>query len=231
MSGSIINFYEQIEKEEPGTLIKPPNPNFNLHQMEISFRSILVAPSGTGKTNMLVNIIAAFSAKKGTFASITVITQNKNEPLYKYLEKKGVVVLEGLNKTPDLDKYDETVPHLIVFDDLVLSKDLKVVEKYYIRARKQQVSVMFLSQRYFPIPKMIRTNVNYLFILKVGDLRELRTMISEFALGITSDQIINMYTYATSEKFSAFLIDKEIQDEKKKYRKNLLEYLDPDKFK
>ena len=169
--------------------------------------------------------------KKGTFSSIVVITRNKDEPLYNYLAERKIQVLEGLRNTPDLDKYDSTEAHLVVFDDLVLAKDLKVVEEYYLRCRKMNVSVLFLSQRYYPVPKMIRENCNYLFILKMGNVKDVKLIMSEMSLNVTKEQLMNMYEYATHEKFNVLLIDKETTDDSKKFRHNFLNYLNPSNFK
>jgi hypothetical protein len=175
-------------------------------------------------------MIGKFSRGKGTFNSVTVITANKDEDLYNFFEEQGVEVKEGLRNTPDLDKFDKKKAHLVVFDDLVLAKDLDIVSKYYIRARKMNVSVVFLSQRYTPVPLMVRENVNYLFILKMGNKRSIRLMMSEFALDLDLDQLVNMYSYATKDKFNTLTIDKESSDPTKSFRRNCLEYLDPDDF-
>ena len=120
----IKNLYEVIPKD---LVDKADNPNFNIHNLKIPMRMCIVSPSGSGKTNFLVNLIGLFSTNKGTFASITIITRNKDEPLYRYLESltDQIMIKEGLSNTPQLDKFDKTLNHLVVWDDLVLSKDLR----------------------------------------------------------------------------------------------------------
>src|SRR6056300_706957 len=115
--GTIKNLYEKIPKE---LLDKVENPNFHLHQLKLPFRMCIVAPSGSGKTNFLVNLISIFSANKGTFQSITIITRNKDEPLYRWISSKSdqIVIKEGLSNTPPLDKFDKELNHLVVWDDL-----------------------------------------------------------------------------------------------------------------
>ena len=226
-SNEIINFYTKLD---PGKQIITPNPNFNKHNLKIPFRGIINAPSGSGKTNFLVNIISKFCAGKGTFDSITIITKNKEEELYDYLGEKGVVIKEGLKNIPILDDYDKTVAHLLVFDDLLTTKNISVISDYYLRCRKLNVSALFLGQRYYDVPKIIRENCNYLFILKMGNVRDVKLIMSEYSLGVTNDQLLNMYTKSVAQKFNVLTIDKEIDDEKKKFRHNLLEYLDPNDF-
>jgi len=226
----VVNWYEKIPKDMLDT---PENPNFDLHHIKLPFRMVVSAPSGSGKSNFLVNLIHLFSqGSKGTFADITIITRNKDEPLYNFLTKKcdQIQIKEGLHNIPQLDKMDKKLNHLVCFDDLVLAKDQSAIENFYIRARKLNCSVVYLSQSFFDIPKMIRKNCNYMVFLKIGGLREVKTILRDFSLNCSKEQLVNMYDYATKEKLSPFVIDIEEKDEQKKFRKGFLEYLDPKQY-
>lgn len=220
----IVNMYEQMPSD---FLDKVENPNFALHKLKIPMRMCIVAPSGSGKTNFLVNLITLFSkGKKGTFSTINIITRNKDEPLYKWIQTKTnqIVIKEGLSNTPKLDDFDKDKNHLVVWDDLVLSKDLSMVENYYIRARKLNVSVIFISQSFFKIPKVIRNNCSYMVLLKLSGNREVNLILSEFGLGVTKEELLDLYQYATKEKFSPLVIDME-GDVTDRFRKGLDEVL------
>jgi len=187
----------------------------------------IVAPSGSGKTNFLCNLISLFSAGKGTFQTITIITRNKDEPLYRWITEscESIIIKEGVDNTPALDKFDKDFNHLVVWDDLVLAKDLSRVENYYIRARKFGVSCIFISQSFFKIPKIIRNNCSYMVLLKLSGNREVNVILSEFGLGVTKAELLDIYKYATAEKFSPLLIDMEESSEKR-FRKGLLEVIE-----
>jgi len=219
----IRNLYESIPKE---FLDKVDNPNFHIHKLKLPFRMCIVAPSGSGKSNLLCNLLSMFSQGKGTFASITIITKNADEPLYKWLGKQSdqIQIKEGLSNTPPLDKMDKELNHLVVWDDLVLSKDLSVVETYYIRARKLNCSVIFISQSYFKIPKIIRGNCSYMALLKLSGKREINLILSEFGLGVTKEELLNIYEYATSTKFTPLIIDTEANKEER-FRRGLDEII------
>ena len=198
------------------------NPHEEVHGLKLPMRAVIVSPSGGGKTNLLFHLISLFSGPpQGTFYQINVITRNKDEPLYKYLEKVSdgkVVVTEGLHTTPRLDSYNKHLNSLLVFDDLVLEKNLEKVCEFYIRARKLGVSVIFISQSYFMIPKVIRTNCTYMFVLKLGgSSREVNMILSELALSVSKEELIKLYKRCTSKKFSFMLIDFE-SDETKRFR-------------
>ena len=84
----------------------------------------------------------------GTFNNIHIITKNKDEPLYNYLESKvdnGLSITEGIDSAPNLDDFDKKEQSLIVMDDLVLEKNQKQLEQYFIRARKLNCSLVYLS--------------------------------------------------------------------------------------
>lgn len=228
----VINFYEKMPKD---MLDDADNPNFNVHHIKLPFRLVIVAPSGSGKTNFLANLLYVFSSgKKGSFADITILTKNADEPIYNFLTKEtdgAISVKEGLEHLPNLDKMDKKQNHLVCFDDLQLLKNQDPIMNYYIRARKRNCSVIYLAQNYYQIPKIIRCNCSYLAILKLSGARDARMILAELGLGLEKTQMIKMYEYATDVKFSPFLIDMEqTEDMTKKFRKGLDEYLDPAEF-
>ena len=209
-SSKIINFYEKIPKH---MLDNAENPNFHLHKFKLPFRACVVSPSGGGKTNWLLNLIHLFSQGKGTFSTITIITRNKDQPIYKFLESKceQIKILEGLHQTPQLDKMDKSTNSLCVWDDLVLSKDLSIVENYYIRARKLNCSVIFISQDYHRIPTIVRRTCSYLILLKINGNRDLNAILRECGLGLTKVQLLKMYEFSTDVKFSPLIVDFEAE--------------------
>jgi hypothetical protein len=226
----VINFYEKMPAEMKP---KAENPNEHLHHMSLPFRMCIVAPSGSGKTNFLLNLIHLFSQGKGTFETIHIITRIADEPLYNFLKSKSesIQILEGMSKTPELNKFDKTENHLVIWDDLVLSKDLARVEEYYLRARKQNVSCIFISQSYYHIPTMIRRNSSYMVILKLGaSSRELKCLMSEMAAFMDKDQLVNLYEYATDTKFVPLIVNVEETNKYRKFRKGFNEVLNPDLF-
>ena len=61
---------------------------------------------------------------------------------------------------------------LIVFDDMIAdmlsNKKLNpIVTELFIRGRKLKISLAFITQFYFAVPKNIRLNSTYYFIMKI----------------------------------------------------------------
>lgn len=229
-SSEIVNFYEVIPKKY---LDEVENPNEHLHNIKIPFRMCIVAPSGSGKTNFLLNLLKVFSVGQGTFADIAIITRNKDEPLYNFLngEYEQIQIKEGVHNTPKLDDMDKRNNHLVVWDDLVLAKNLDYVEEYYMRARKKNCSVIFLSQSYYDIPKFIRKNSNYLVLLDLGgSKREQTAILNEWSTDLTKDELKAIYLDAVSVPLRPLIITGGKVDRNKKYRKGWLDYYNVEEF-
>lgn len=227
---SVVNFYEQI----PTKFLDVPlvNPNIDLHNFQIPFRMCVVAPSGSGKTNFLTYLISLFSQGRGTFNQIFIICKDASETLYKFLADKSeqIQVLEGLNNLPNLDTFDKESASLVVIDDMMLDKNQERVQQYYIRGRKKGVSIAYLAQTFYVIPKVIRGNCSYLVLLKLSGDRDLKMILRESSLGLDRDQMLSIYKYATDTKFSPLVIDIESTDDNRKFRKGLTEYINVSDF-
>ena len=231
LANEMVNYYQHIPKK---FLNNVPNPQFNQHFIKTMFRMCVCAPSGSGKTTFVLNLLQRFSSGEGTFSKIYIITKD-SEPLYDYLQTKSdnIFVKYGLENVPNLEKdFDKTdgTQSIVIFDDLVLAKNQKPIENYYMKARKSNVNCVYMSQSYHSIPIFIRKNSTHLVILKLGGLREVNRILSEYGLGVTKDQLLNMYEYATQNKFDCLIIANE-EPRESKFRKNFLEILDPSAYR
>ena len=125
---------------------------------------------------------------------------------------------------------------LIVFDDMIAdtinNKKLNPpVTELFIRDRKVNISVVFITQSYFKVPKDVRLNSTHFFIMKIPNKGELQ----QIALNHSSDNflILKIYEFkdfmkickkCTVEPYS-FLLDHTIlpSDNPLRFRKNFLE--------
>jgi Ni2+-binding GTPase involved in maturation of urease and hydrogenase len=221
----MINPYDLIPKD---MLDNAVNPNFDKHHIKIPFRMCVSAPSGSGKTSFIFNLIKLFSEGQGTFNDITVCTRNKDEPIYNYLAKIApkIEIKEGQKSLPILDKMNKKLNHLVIVDDLLLDKDQTSIINYYIRCRKRNCSIVYISQSFYDIPRMIRNNINYLIVKQVSSMRNLTMIMRECSLGITKEALTNMYKEATKEKKNFMLIDLEEGDPLKRFRFNFDSYFE-----
>lgn len=219
----IKDWYKEMPKKY---LLKQHNPNFDKHGLKLPFRMLICGNSGAGKTQTLLNILYNMGS---TFQNIIIITKNKDEPLYNFMEDKlgdqGLRILEGIDNAPNLDDLDKDEQTLIVMDDLVLEKNQSALENYFIRARKLNCSLIYISQSYYRVPRIIRQNLNYLIIKQLSSLKDLYRIMSEYSLGVDKTQLADMYKSSTATKQDFLLIDMDT-DPENRFRKNFNEIFD-----
>ena len=68
---------------------------------------------------------------------------------------------------------------LIVFDDMIADimtnkKNQAIIKELFIRCRKLNISLVFITQSYFSVPKDVRLNLTHYFITKINNKRELQ---------------------------------------------------------
>ena len=81
----------------------------------------------------------------------------------------------------NIEEYNIGKKHkvLIVFDDMIAdminNKKLNlVITELFIRGRKLNISIVFITQSYFKVPKDVRLNSTHFFIMKIPNERELQ---------------------------------------------------------
>ena len=140
------------------------------------FRMLIIGTPGLGKTNTLLHLIN----KLDPIDKIYLYVKDLHEPKYEYLinkrEQAGIKTLndphafieysDDMNDVPDdINNYgknrDKKV--LIVFDDMIAdieyNKNFKrIIKELFYRARKINVSIVFITRSYFRALKDGRLN-------------------------------------------------------------------------
>ena len=117
---------------------------------------------------------------------------------------------------------------LIVFDDIIAdminnNKLNPIVTELFIRGRKLNISIIFITQSYFKVPKDVRLNSTHFFIMKIPNKRELQQIALNHSSDIDFKDFMNIYKKCTTEPYS-FLVNDTIlpSDDPLRFRKNLL---------
>ena len=155
------------------------------------YRILIIGGSGSRKTNALSNLIN----NQSDIDKICLYAKDPYESKYQFLINKREstrlkhfndpkAFIEYSNNMQDIckniDEYnvDNERKILIVFDDMVgdmiNNKKLNsVVTKLFIRGRKLNISLVFIAQSYFKVPKDVRLNSIHIFVMKIPNKREL----------------------------------------------------------
>ena len=113
----------------------------------------------------------------------------------------------------NIDEYnaDKERKILIVFDDMtadmINNKKLNsIVTELFIRGRKLNISLVFITQSYFKVPKDVRLNTTHFFITKSPNKKGLQQIALNHSSDISTKDFINIYKKRTAELYS-FLVN------------------------
>ena len=111
----------------------------------------------------------------------------------------------------NVDEYnpDKENKMLIVFDDMIAdmihNKKLNsIVTELFIRGRKLNISIAFITQSYFKVPKDVRLTTSLFFIAKIANKRKLQQIAINNSSDISSKDFANIYRKYTAETIFFF---------------------------
>ena len=90
--------------------------------------------------------------------------------------------------------------------DMLRNKKLNpIVTELFMRTRKLNISLIFITQSYFAVPKNTWLNSTHYFIMKIPNKRELKQIASHNSLDIDFKNFMNLYKKCT-KKLHSFLV-------------------------
>ena len=114
----------------------------------------------------------------------------------------------------DINNYnkDRDKEVLIVFDDMIADieyqkKFERIIKELSYRARKINVSIVFIMQSYFRALKDARLNSTHYILMKIGNKKELKRIAEEKSDHLDYKDFLKIYNYCIREPCSFMLID------------------------
>ena len=120
---------------------------------------------------------------------------------------------------------------LIIFDDMIADimsnkKLLTIIKELFIRCRKLNISLVFISQSYFSVPKDVRLNSTHYLIMKINNKRELQNIAINHSADIDYQDFMKIYRECTREPYSFLTIDTTLPSSNPlRFRKKLFDTL------
>ena len=201
---------------------------------------LIIGASGSGKTNALLNLID----NHPDVDKICLYAKDPYKDKYQCLVKKRESIglkyfndpkafIEYSNDMNDVYKNindynpDKENKILIVFDDMIAdminNKKLNsIITELFIRGRKLNISLVFITQSYFKVPKDVRLNTTHFFIMKIPNKREFQQIAINHSSDINTKDFINIYKKCTDKPYSLLVNDTTLaSDDPLRFRKNL----------
>ena len=186
---------------------------------------LIIGPSGSGKTNTLLHLINNLHHIDKIYLYVKDIDQDK----YKYLiNKREQAGLKNLNDSKafieysndmsdaldDINNYNKNRDKkvLTISDDMIAdieyNKDFKkIIKELFYRARKINVSIVFVTQSYFRALKDARLNSTHYILMKISNKKELKKIAEEKSGHLDYKDFFKIYNCCTREPYSFILID------------------------
>ena len=189
------------------------------------FRMLIIGPSGSGKTNTLLQLINNLHP----IDKIYLYAKNINEPKYEYLiNKREQAGIKNLNDPHAFIEYSDDMDDvldginnynknrdkkvLIVFDDMITDieynkKFKRIIKELFYRARKKNISIVFITQSYFRALKDARLNSTHYILMKIGNKKELKRIAEKKSGHLDYKDFLKIYNFCTREPYSSMSID------------------------
>ena len=158
------------------------------------YRILIIGGPGSGKTNTLLNLINEQRDIDKIYLYAKDLNESKYEHLIKNHENVGIKHLNDpkafIECSNTMDKVYENIDGynltrkrniLIVFDDMIADimtnkKFQSIIKELFIRCRKINISLVFITQSYCSVPKEVRLNSMHYLIMKINNKRELQNI-------------------------------------------------------
>ena len=183
---------------------------------------LIIGGSRSGKTNALLHLIKEQDSDS-LIDKIYLYAKDLNDPKYQFLIKKlEYVVIKHLNDPKAFIKFPQCMDHvysniddynsnrkwgiLIVFDDKIVdimtnNKFQAIMKELFIRYRKLNISLVFITQSYFSFPKEVRLNCTHYLIMKIHSKRELQNIATNHSADIEYKDFRKIYRKCTKEPY------------------------------
>ena len=215
------------------------NPNWP-YIPDHPYRILIIGDSGSGKTNTLLNLIN----NQPDIDKIYLYAKDLYEDKYQFLiKKRESIELKHFNDPRTFIEYSNDMQDayknindynpdrenkiLIVFNDMIAdminNKKLNsIVTELFVRGRKLNISLVFITQSYFKVPKDVRLNTTHFFIMKIPNKRELQQIAISHSSDIDFKDFIKIYKKCTDKPYSFLVNDTTLaSDNHLRFRKNL----------
>ena len=213
------------------------------------FSMMISGRSGSGKTNLLMNLLTRKEFLQNYFHFIIVYspTAGEYDDSYKSLGlprenfkndfseedlERLIQSRKDLIKKNGIENVAKNSRVLIILDDVIANRDFlnsPQALKMFALLRHYLVSVIVLMQTYNKLPKALRNNANAIMIFP-ANRSELEVLKDELCPpSLNKKQFERVISDATSDKYN-FLYINNHADPSKKLRKNLDEIINLDNY-
>ena len=111
----------------------------------------------------------------------------------------------------------------MIADIMTNKKFQAIIKELFIRRRKVNVPLVFVTQSYFSVPKDFRLNSTHYLIMKINNRIELQKIAINHSADIDYNDFVKIYREYTRKPYSLLTIDTTLPaNDSLRFKKNLL---------
>jgi hypothetical protein len=204
---------------------------------KLPLRSIILSPSGGGKTVLLSNLIlnvyrgcfervfvfspsvhvdATWNAVKDYQENIMKVKESPKEQLY--FDHYSPEDLQNI-----IDTQHQVILHmkkrnlnqlysiLIIVDDFAddpsFSRHSKLLHSLFTRGRHSSISTIVSTQKFTSVAQIIRVNATFLCVYRLRNQKDLDAFLEEVSGAVGRKELLEIYNLATKEPYSFLYIN------------------------
>ena len=207
-----------------------------------SIQNFDIGGSGSATTNALINLINEQHDIDKIYLYARDLSETKYEFLIKKREDVGIKHVNNSNAFTEcsntMDNVYENIDDynpirkrkkLIVFDDMIadIMKNRRfpaIIKELFIRSRKLNISLFFITQFYFYVQKDVRLNSTHYLIMKINNRRELQNIAINHSADIDNKGFMKIYRECRKEPFNFLTTETTLPaTDPIRFRKNLFD--------
>jgi len=222
---------------------KPKDENLNLkelHPMLMKYftNTLFIAPTGVGKTNLIINLLDRPRFYKNKFDKVILFSNTyHNDKIWKacksideenvHIDYSDETLQEIIDEQRQSIEDENPINTLIIFDDIIqqINKHSSLINKLVMRNRHYYLTIWITTQKYSLVSPTIRNNTSYYVLFGIKNRKEKDFIINELSDNISEDDFTKIWDYALDGKNYNFMVISVKDKPEKMYRKQFKSYI------
>ena len=222
---------------------KPKDENLNLkelHPMLMKYftNTLFIAPTGVGKTNLIINLLDRPRFYKNKFDKVILFSNTyHNDKIWKacksideenvHIDYSDETLQEIIDEQRQSIEDENPVNTLIIFDDIIqqINKHSSLINKLVMRNRHYYLTIWITTQKYSLVSPTIRNNTSYYVLFGIKNRKEKDFIINELSDNISEDDFTKIWDYALDGKNYNFMVISVKDKPEKMYRKQFKSFI------
>jgi hypothetical protein len=221
---------------------------------DLPFRMLVTGPSGSGKSNYLVNLLTRDDLLKSYFTDTVdgkermdrmyifspslhlnddwkdVPTKHKFQPeTFAEVEKRLMTILTKQEKNIKQHGKKAVYHLLILLDDSAAMSgfhESKVLQTFFFRGRHCLISIVLTSQSYKALPKKVRANCSHWVLFRPQSMAEADELANDLVRKQSQRKVADLFQQIWTVNYQFIYIQNELADITKRYMVNMETYID-----